>query len=673
MKTFFLSALLLCLMCNFNIKAYGQTAENLNLNKVVQPPYNCYGRLADGCPNAERLGWKVGMQFYSFHKYTFFEGIDLTRALGLHYIEATIGARISPESTQSIYAGMPKEWMDRIKQKLAASGVKCESIYYWMDGSGKGFEDVVKFCKEMGWMIVTDPRRANNGGKPVSFYEEILNKYGVKMAFTNHPKAASYWNPDFTVEDTKDYGPCIGASEDIGHYMRGGFDTYEIAKRYIEIGKMYHFHMRDVSERAPHGLDVPCGAGKGRLSEIFQALNDNNVKPLMMLEYEHDFDNPMPYLIQSVNYINEVCGDIIRANEKKAQLGDTIRLNANEAHFSKDMNLQGNGAEATIHAWNKPDQTLAWTTQLKPGNYQVLIRYAQPYMGSAMTLDADGQELATLFKPTFTWYDYVTAEVGVIKIVNGGEVTFSLHGIQNGIKRDKEGKLKANEALPDVHYLALVPTSLPATSQPVNVLDFFKGVKIFNGKNFDGWEGNDGENSMAHFRIEKHAIVGGSMDKDLEHNQFIRTACKYKNFELRLKYRVKSTDDNYNGGVQFRSMPCTIPGRLFEMVGYQADIISWKRGALYDEQRRWDFLGMQLAVPEGYEASKWNDYIIRCEGPRIRIWLNGVKTTDYIEPYTDDPFEGIGAISVDGYIALQIHEGKASEIWYKDIEIEELK
>lgn len=675
MKTFSLSLLLVCLMFGFGAKSYGQAAENLNLNKIVQPPYNCYGRLADGCPNAEKLGWKVGMQFYSFHKYTFFEGIDLTRALGLHYIEATIGARISPETTQGIYAGMPQEWMDRIKQKLASSGVKCESIYYWMDGSGKGFEDVAKFCKEMGWMIVTDPRRENNGGKPVSFYEDILNKYGVKMVFTNHPKAASYWNPDFTVEDTKNYGPCIGASVDIGHYMRGGFDTYEIAKRYIdETGKLYHFHMRDVSERGPHGLDVPCGAGKGRLSEIFQALSDNDVKPLMMLEYEHDFDNPMPYLIQSVNYIDKICGEIIKAKEKKAQLGDTIRLNANTAKFSADMNLQGNGTEATIHAWNKPEQTISWTTNLKPGNYQVLIRYSQPYAGSAMTLDADGQELATLFKPTFTWYDYTTAEVGVIKIANGVEVTFSLHGIQNGINRDKEGKLKANEALPDVHYLALVPTSLPATSQPVDILTLFKGTKIFNGKDFDGWEGNDGENSMAHFRIEKRAIVGGTMDKDLEHNQFVRTIRKYKNFELRLKYKVKATDDNYNGGVQFRSMPCTIPGRPFEMVGYQADILSWKRGALYDEQRRWDFLGMQLGTPVDYKANEWNDYIIRCEGPRVRIWLNGVKTTDYIEPYTDEPFEGIGTtVSQDGHIAFQIHEGKASEIWYKDIEIEELK
>ena len=76
--------LLIGLLLSIGIKSHAQTAENLNLNKIVQPPYNCYGRLADGCPNAEKLGWKVGIQFYSFHKYTFFEGIDLTRALGLH-------------------------------------------------------------------------------------------------------------------------------------------------------------------------------------------------------------------------------------------------------------------------------------------------------------------------------------------------------------------------------------------------------------------------------------------------------------------------------------------------------------------------------------------------------------------------------------------------------------
>ena len=75
----------MCLTCSMLPESYAQRAENLNLNRIVQPPYHCYGRLADGCPHAEELGWKVGVQFYTFHKYTFFEAIDLTRALGLQY------------------------------------------------------------------------------------------------------------------------------------------------------------------------------------------------------------------------------------------------------------------------------------------------------------------------------------------------------------------------------------------------------------------------------------------------------------------------------------------------------------------------------------------------------------------------------------------------------------
>lgn len=54
----------MCLTCSMLPESYAQRAENLNLNRIVQPPYHCYGRLADGCPHAEELGWKVGVQFY---------------------------------------------------------------------------------------------------------------------------------------------------------------------------------------------------------------------------------------------------------------------------------------------------------------------------------------------------------------------------------------------------------------------------------------------------------------------------------------------------------------------------------------------------------------------------------------------------------------------------------
>ena len=289
-----------------------------------------------------------------------------------------------------------------------------------------------------------------------------------------------------------------------------------------------------------------------------------------------------------------------------------------------------------------------------------------------MIMQADGQELASLFPNTFTWYDFSTFDMGVLKIEKGGNIKLLMKGLQPAIKRNKEGKLVADGALPDVKYVMLVPTSLPETSQPIDILKKFKGERLFDGKTFAGWEGNEGEQIMRHFRITKGAIVAGNLKDILKNNQFLRTKERYDDFELRLKYKIVA-NGSFNGGVQFRSEPSENPKQPYEMKGYQADIISWKAGALYDEQRRWTFLGYMQSSDLKNEKNKWHEYIIRCEGPRIRLWLDGVKTVDYIEPFTSNPLEKIGTIPQDGFLALQIHSGKPAEIWYKDITIQKLK
>ena len=90
-------------------------------------------------------------------------------------------------------------------------------------------------------------------------------------------------------------------------------------------------------------------------------------------------------------------------------------------------------------------------------------------------------------------------------------------------------------------------------------------------------------------------------------------------------------------------------------------------GALYDESRR----NKVLAGPDAKLLEKivkhddWNEYVIRAEGPRIRLWLNGTRTVDYTEK--DDKIERTGIIG------LQIHGGAKAKVMYKDITITELK
>ena len=178
---------------------------------------------------------------------------------------------------------------------------------------------------------------------------------------------------------------------------------------------------------------------------------------------------------------------------------------------------------------------------------------------------------------------------------------------------------------------------------------------LFDGKSFAGWEGN-----LQVFRIQDGAIVGGQMDKPVPRNEYLCTTKTYRDFELRLKFRLRG--ENVNAGVQFRSE--RIPGSN-EMIGYQADMGQHYWGCLYDERRH-----KLLAGPTKEEQEKlihrddWNDYVIHAEGLHVQLWLNGHKTVDYTEPDTTIPQVGV--------FGLQIHQGAASEAWYKDLTIQVL-
>ncbi|MCE5302772.1 MAG: DUF1080 domain-containing protein [Planctomycetaceae bacterium] len=198
----------------------------------------------------------------------------------------------------------------------------------------------------------------------------------------------------------------------------------------------------------------------------------------------------------------------------------------------------------------------------------------------------------------------------------------------------------------------------PVVSGPPTTATPATGFKsLFNGKNLDGWEGN-----TKMFRVEDGAIVGGSLQHPIDKNHFLCLTEVYGDFELRL--RCKLVGAKANGGVQFRSR--RVPNSN-EVCGYQADMVDGEYwGCLYDEARR----DKTLAGPAREEQNKivhqgdWNDYVIRCEGRRIQLWVNGHRTVDYLETVPSIPQQGV--------IGLQIHGGGPSEAWYKDIVITRL-
>ena len=167
---------------------------------------------------------------------------------------------------------------------------------------------------------------------------------------------------------------------------------------------------------------------------------------------------------------------------------------------------------------------------------------------------------------------------------------------------------------------------------------------LFDGFSLSKWKTAE-KNT---WRVENGAIVGGSLSQSTPKNSFLFYEKEFVDFELSLQFLLEGFPKQgmVNSGVQFRSEE--FDGGKAR--GYQADIgdPTWW-GSLCDEHRRNRVLAssdMGILSP-ALKREGWNNYVIRCEGPRIRLWINGVATVDYVERDSQ--------ISQKGKIALQLH------------------
>lgn len=188
-----------------------------------------------------------------------------------------------------------------------------------------------------------------------------------------------------------------------------------------------------------------------------------------------------------------------------------------------------------------------------------------------------------------------------------------------------------------------------------------KSISLFDGKTLQGWRtAAPGEIKL--WQAADSALVSGNGAEKIPSNRYLLTTGEYADFEFRCLFRLTGDPKTglINSGIQYRSV---IDGG--KVVGYQADIGTGYWGDIYDEHRRGKLKGGDLkTLSHLLHENGWNSYIIRCKGNRHELYINGVKTCDYIE--TD------ARIPSKGFIAVQIHSGGAAKVEFRDLVITEL-
>ena len=182
---------------------------------------------------------------------------------------------------------------------------------------------------------------------------------------------------------------------------------------------------------------------------------------------------------------------------------------------------------------------------------------------------------------------------------------------------------------------------------------------LFDGKTLNGW--------VNPYGWGKAWVEAGEIRLQADKKFFLITEKTYRDFIFEAE--IKMPEGKSNSGFMFRCHQ-----RLNRVYGCQAEVDPSDRqwsGGLYDEGRRgWlhprsddaeSARAFVAATKGAFKRDDWNKYRIHCVGDSIRIYVNGVLTTDYID-----------ATDRQGYLAIQ-HHGEQGKIYrFRNLRVREL-
>jgi Domain of Unknown Function (DUF1080) len=175
-------------------------------------------------------------------------------------------------------------------------------------------------------------------------------------------------------------------------------------------------------------------------------------------------------------------------------------------------------------------------------------------------------------------------------------------------------------------------------------------IALFNGKNFDGWEGH--EKLWSH----KDGVIIGKNTEPIAVSTYLLTKRRFTDF--RLTFSAKLVESEMHSGIAFWGHVAPDKGDKYTYAGH---LVMFPSGwGMYD------LYGRNGLPVDGNPAKKvgkqhdWNAIEILAQGNRVRVAVNGVQVVDWYDPEVDR--------IQDGPIGLQLHSNKVpQEVQFKDL------
>ena len=270
---------------------------------------------------AEQLGWTLAVHSYTFQKFSIFEAIDKTAAVGVKHMSIS-GSVNLPDAdgkfTKSSTVRMTTNQVADITARMKAKGLS--PVFVNMGVVMPGLNEVesrkiFEGAKRLGiTVLVAEPEthdKLEELGPVMDVVEKLAKEYNIKVAIHNHPGPKNfYWNPDTVAAAVKGRSPLLGACADVGHWVRSGLDPVACLKK-LE-GRVITLHFKDLNESGLKAHDVPWGTGISNAKGMLAELQRQKFKGAICVEYEYNWENSSPEIAKSAEWFNATCAELVR-------------------------------------------------------------------------------------------------------------------------------------------------------------------------------------------------------------------------------------------------------------------------------------------------------------------------------------------------------------------------
>jgi type 1 glutamine amidotransferase/sugar phosphate isomerase/epimerase len=250
----------------------------------------------------EKLGWRLGIEAYTFHKFTLFETIEKTAHLGLPYIGGLSFQKVSQDIPKNFDPQLSDDELRQIRLKLESAGVRLLTFYIQdIPNDEAACRKIFEFGRKMGIeTFMSEPKL-----EALPLIDKFCNEYGINVSLHNHDQKASpqYWNPEGVLKACQGRSKRIGACGDLGYWMRSGIDPIQAIRTLKD--RLLTVQMHDLHAEGSDGHDVPWGTGVGKAEEFFRELHRLGIKPTMIgLEYSYDWLESLPKVVQCKEFFD---------------------------------------------------------------------------------------------------------------------------------------------------------------------------------------------------------------------------------------------------------------------------------------------------------------------------------------------------------------------------------